>query len=224
MARSAEEIRAHLHLRVNAALRRPGKFGGEAALYVLLDALAYADGLDADWRRELADLRERWMFLPTGALGTAELVLPESPRPDDAMASVYAEFAHRVGWLDVDRRLTRAEHGALLTRLPEWCAADRTMSDAEGTFGPPSVVFGGGNPRRPMTLVYASRPDRPLVCMHHWNEIIGPELRTAYPEPVLRAAHVAGRPFDTAFLRTPEGRRRRPEEPDDADEPLDAVA
>ncbi|WP_144120084.1 hypothetical protein [Catellatospora sichuanensis] len=214
MTRSAEAIRQYLHGQVNQALRRPGMYGGEATLYVLLDALAYADGVDAELHREREDLRARWMSLPTGVLGAVEQVFPEHPRPDTAMTSVYAEFAHRVGWLDIDRLLSAAEHGELLARLPGWCTADRTMSDVTAAFGVPSVVFGGTNPHWPKTLIYAAGPGQPLVCLHLWNEITGPELQTAYPEPTLLAARIGGRPFDTAFILTPEGRHRRPGEPD----------
>ncbi|TMR10810.1 hypothetical protein ETD86_38000 [Nonomuraea turkmeniaca] len=46
--RSSAEIRAYLKTRLNQALRRPGMFGGEMALRLLLDHLAYAEHQDQE--------------------------------------------------------------------------------------------------------------------------------------------------------------------------------
>ncbi|MEU7826330.1 hypothetical protein [Catellatospora sp. NPDC049133] len=77
------------------------------------------------------------------------------------------------------------------------------------------MPYGRAGSPWPTTLVYAADPGRPLICLHTWNVIVGPGVQAAHPEPVLLAAHIGGRPFETAFLRTPEGLRLRPEEPDD---------
>ncbi|WP_174361945.1 hypothetical protein [Nocardia brevicatena] len=47
--RSATEIRDYLVGRLNSALRRPGMFGGEIALRLLLDHLVYAEHQDHAW-------------------------------------------------------------------------------------------------------------------------------------------------------------------------------
>lgn len=75
-----------------------------------------------------------------GVRGAISSVFPDVGRGDSAIASVYAEFAHRAGWLTLDRILTEAEHQELLLQVPGWCGVHRTMSDLTATFGPPPLV------------------------------------------------------------------------------------
>ncbi|WBB68117.1 hypothetical protein [Micromonospora sp. WMMD812] len=205
-ARTAAEIHAHLRQHVDHALRRPGMYGGEVALVPLFHLLAFAEGIDGDWEREREAWRRRDVLLPTGVSGAFGYVLPDGARDHCAVASVYAEFAHRVGWLPLDRRLARDEHDDLVSSVPTWVTEDRTSADVAARFGPPSALLGGSHPSFPETLLYASDADVPPTAFHLWNSPVD----TPFPQPVLLAARIGGVLFDRALHFTPEGRARRP--------------
>ncbi|MGY5061015.1 hypothetical protein ACWDFR_44425 [Streptomyces sp. 900105755] len=127
-----------------------------------------------------------------------------------AAASVYAEIAHRQGWLRLDRTLTSAEHDAIRRVSATWCRKDRLLSDIVTAFGPPSVLFGGNNPNYPKTLAYATdRPDDNLLCFHLWNSFVpspSPSSASVHAEPVLWAFRDGGTLlFTDGFIFTPEG-------------------
>ncbi|MDZ5442228.1 hypothetical protein U2F26_05695 [Micromonospora sp. 4G57] len=152
-------------------------------------------------------MTERRWFTPLGVRGAFRRLLPgEWLRHHDAVASVYAGFAHRIGWLHTERVLTPDKHAEMCAALPEWVADDRTVGDVLTRFGSPSVLLGGTNPRYPRTLLYAADPPRPLLCLHLWND---------YDQPVddglvLLLAREDASPFGESCWFTPEGRRRRP--------------
>src|SRR5262245_59159738 len=110
MTRTIDEVREYLRTQINHALRRLGMYGDELSLILLFDALAYTDGIEHDWKTERDTWRRRGLFVSTGVRGAMAAVLPGIGRSDCAIASVYAEFAHRAGWLDLDRTLTDTEH------------------------------------------------------------------------------------------------------------------
>lgn len=74
--RSSAEIRAHLKDHLNQALRRPGMFGGETALRLLFDHLAYAEHQETEWARALQSLKARGAFNGLGVTGALATVLP----------------------------------------------------------------------------------------------------------------------------------------------------
>ncbi|MEO3855002.1 hypothetical protein [Acrocarpospora sp. B8E8] len=63
--RSATEIRDYLIGQLNSALRRPGMFGGETALRLLLDHLVYAEHQDQAWEQERQAMASRGAFTST---------------------------------------------------------------------------------------------------------------------------------------------------------------
>ncbi|MFC6015497.1 hypothetical protein ACFP2T_04700 [Plantactinospora solaniradicis] len=207
LERDADDIRAYLRGRVNSAIRRLGVFGGEVSLVLLGEALAYACGQEQQWERQRAELKDRDAFYPTGVTGAAQDVLRRDDRPDDAVASVYAELAHRNGWLNLDRTLTVAKYDRLSEQIAAMCKRDWTLTELTLRLGAPSVLCGGGNPRYPSSLVYlAEDPERPAVCLHFWN---GADERTGqwpkFSEPILFAVrHGPGR-FRESFTFTPAG-------------------
>lgn len=214
--RSAAEIRAYLVGRLNAALPRPEMFGGEIALRTLLDHLAFVDDREQAWADENQALRASGAFQATGVIGGFALLLPDH-RDQKAAASVYAEFARRNGWLELDRALTPEEYQALLGEVPAWCAENKWFTDVVESFGPPSLLIGGTNPQFSKTLGYATeRPEDPMVFFHLWNGTRPgnpPGGAPMYGQPVVMAVRRADGgdgPFSGTFTFTPEGAHRRP--------------
>jgi len=211
MARTVADVRGYLLSELNSALRRTGMYGGEMALRLYFDAVAYADEREQDWRRETDLLHERGAFVSTGVSGAVERVLGE--RSEHVMASVYAELAHRYGWLTLDRPLEPAEYDRVRNAVVSWCESDRTMTETLAEFGPPSILLGGNNPRYSKTFGYGT-PHQPLVFFHLWN---GTESNAAstwppdHPEPLLQAARRPADSFVEEFVFTPRGARRRKE-------------
>ncbi|MBG6105717.1 hypothetical protein IW249_006131 [Micromonospora vinacea] len=163
--RHLREARQHHLAQVNGVLRRPGTYGrDEMAERLLLEAMAAVEGSLTRWQSEFDGLRERDAFAPTGVRGAYSYVLPvEALR--DATASVYAEIAHRLGWLELDRTLSEAEFEQLSAGIGDWVSQDRTLSAVIERFGPPSLWIGGPNAYYPKTLAYATaRPEDDLVC------------------------------------------------------------
>lgn len=205
-ARTVEQVREYLFTQINSALRRPGLFGGEIALRIYFDAMAFTDDREQVWSEEQDSLRARRAFLSTGVRGAFESLWGAGT--DDMAASVYAEFAHRHGWLRLDRILSRDGYDKLIGANKAWCERDRTLGQTLGMFGPPSVYCGGTNPYFPKTLVYATgHPQDSLLCFHFWNEFL--HLRTdqtaLYGEPMLLAVRGEGSDFADSFTLTPVG-------------------
>jgi hypothetical protein len=82
-------VRGYLLQQLNSALRRPGMYGGESAILLLLDAIAFTDGAERPLAGARAALKSRGAALPTGVTGAVGRVL--GYRAEDVMASVYAE-------------------------------------------------------------------------------------------------------------------------------------
>ena len=212
-SRTADDIRDYLLRQLNSALRRPEMFGAETALRLYFDALAFTDRGEQAWAEDLCALRSREAFTPAGVTGAVERVLGH--RAADVMASVYAEIARQRAWLTLDNGLPEADHGCIRSRLPGWCAQDRSHSEVIAEFGEPSMLIGGSNPRYPKTLVYATaRTDSPLIFFHLWNGRqpgAGTNWPPEHPEPVLLAARYGGARFIDGFLFTPTGSATRAE-------------
>ncbi|MEW2625896.1 hypothetical protein [Streptomyces sp. NPDC048106] len=205
--RTAQEVRDYLLTHLNDALRRPGMYGGEMALRLYLDAVAFMDASEQAWQQELKDLRTRRGFAPTGVSGAFQDLWGDTH--EGAVASVYAEIAHRQGWLRLDRTLTSAEHDEIRRVSETWCRKDRLLSDVVTAFGPPSVLFGSNNPNYPKTLAYATdRRDDTLLCFHLWNSFVPSPSSSSvsvHAEPVLWAFRDGGTLFTDGFTFTPEG-------------------
>jgi hypothetical protein len=218
---SLASVRDYLRGQFNAAVRKPGMYGGEIALELYLDALAVACGGQRAYDTNAA-LQRRGAFNSLGVGGAFRQFWPglESSHPaavnagvDGMAASVYAEIGRQRQWLDLDRALTGEDFADLISALPGWCRQDRTVSDVLAAFGPPSVS-GGSNTRYPTTLLYATaRPADPCISFHLWNSFAKDgRSATEYPEPMLLAARREGGPFAASFTLTPLGRDRTIEE------------
>ncbi|WP_204002176.1 DUF7710 domain-containing protein [Micromonospora lutea] len=209
------EARRHHLTQVNGVLRRPGMYGrDEVAERLLLEAMAAVDGSLTRWRAECEGLRDRDAFTATGVMGAYSTILP-ADAVRDAASSVYAEIAHRLGWLELDRALSEAEYQQLSANISSWVSQDRTLPEVIETFGSPSLWIGGTNPLYPKTLAYTTADhDHDLICFHLWNAFANAAaetgLRGVYPDPVVLAVrHLPGK-FPGAFSFTPKGLHRRP--------------
>ncbi|MGQ4385176.1 hypothetical protein [Streptomyces sp. SAS_270] len=207
--RTAQEVREYLLAQLNAAMRRPGMYGGETALRLYLDAVAFADAAEQVWQEELKDLQTRVVF-STGVRGAFQELWGDTH--EGSVASVYAEIAHRQGWLRLDRTLTSSEYDEIRHAGETWCREDRFLSDVVTAFGPPSVLFGGTNPNYPKTLAYTTgRRDDALLCFHLWNGFLpspSPSSSCVHAEPILWAFRAGGTLFMDGFTFTPEGTAR----------------
>ncbi|MGW1008306.1 hypothetical protein [Streptomyces sp. NPDC002520] len=153
-----QEVLDYLVTRLNDALRRPGMYGGELAIRLFLDAVAFADAAEQAWQKELEGLRTRRALSATGVAGAFVDLWGDAH--EGSVASVYAEIAHRQGWLRLDRTLTSAEHDVIRRVSATWCRKDRLLSDIVTAFGLPSVLFGGTTRTTPRRC-----PTRPTALM-----------------------------------------------------------
>jgi hypothetical protein len=218
MSPSGDEIRAYLRRMFNSALRKPDMYGGEMALRLYLDALAFGHG-QPDTSRDIDALRKAGAFSSTGVRGAFSALLPglASSHPaslanglDTMAASVYAEVGRRHGWTDLDRALTAPEHEAMRQAVPAWCMRDRSMSDLLAAFGSPSLLSGGSNPRYPKTLIYAQQaPEAPCLSFHVWISFEGMYPHTRYAEPMLLAVRRESVSFAGSFKFAPLGEQAR---------------
>ncbi|MET0423372.1 MAG: hypothetical protein ABW046_05830 [Actinoplanes sp.] len=178
-------------MRVNDVVRRPDVYSrDETAERLLLEAMAAVDDSLPRWEAELDRLRDQGAMAPTGVQGAYSYALP-ADMLRYATATVYAEVAHRCGWLQLDRVLSAAEYQHLAAVAGEWMAEDRTLSEVIETFGPPSMWT-------LWTPTYATAdPEDSLITFHPENTRPNPK--------VLAVRH---RPATYTF--TPEGLRRHP--------------
>lgn len=208
--RTVQEVFDHLVTHLNGALRRPGMYGGEVTIRLYLDAVAFTAAAEQAWQHELKLLQTRRASFSNGVCGAFQDLWGDAH--EGAVASVYAEIAHRQGWLQLDRTLTSAEHHEIRRASESWCREDRLLSDVVAAFGPPSVLFGGSNPRCPKTLAYATDlRDDTLLCFHLWNDFArtpGQSSGSVHTEPVLWAFRDGGTQFTDGFVFTPEGSAR----------------
>lgn len=222
---TAGEIREYLLTQFNQALRRLGMYGGEDALRLLTDALAFADARQPEWNATIAGLQAQGAATSARVRGAFQLLWDDQgPSPHDAVASVYAEVALPRGWVTLDRALDRQEYDDLDRASLPWAEQDRTLTEVLATYGPPSIWFGGTNPYYPKTLGYTTAPTAPasptgdgsphsLICFHLWNrpQPAAAPRRAVHDEPVLLAVRHPGpgRTFADRFAFTPAGARHR---------------
>lgn len=196
-----DTIREYHLDRLNQALRRPGMWGGELTIRLFMDTVAFVQGMHESWKADQDELRHRGALTATGVTGAFAAILP-GYRHDGAVASVYAEIAWRHRWLTVDRYLSDEDYRRLRASSDRWRDRDHRQDQIEAELGPPSVLFGGRNPRYAKTLAYVAR-DADLICLHFastydWNNP-GPEPES----PVLVAVRHGTATFADSFVFSP---------------------
>lgn len=214
---ASDEILAYLIDQLNLALRRPGMFGKESelALRMLMDHLVFAECEPEALVEQQRVWEERGAWSSTGVAGVFRDLIPERYY-EYGIASVYAEFAHRRGWLKPDRVLAPDEHAVLRSMVRQWAGEDRVWTEVVDEFGTPSMLFGSNNPYYGKTLSYlTANPEESMVSFHLWNGS-APGAEQSWPpphdEPLLLAVRFGTGPFRQTFTFTPEGRRRLPVE------------
>lgn len=141
--RPATKIRSRQRRLLNAALRRPGMYGGELAIMGMLSDLAWTDRQEHALARFGELLVARSMWTSTGVVGAFERLAPTIDA-QLAAASVFAEIARRLGWLEVDQTCDAATYWKIVNSAPGLVAdRDLTLEDIEAAFGPASVRIGG---------------------------------------------------------------------------------
>lgn len=213
---ASDEIRAYLVDQLNHALRRPGMYGRELALRMLMDHLLFVEREPGALAEQQRVWEERGAWSSTGVAGVFRGLIPGRYDGDEyGVASVYAEFAHRRGWLKPDRHLAPGEYASLVGAVRQWAAEDRVWTDIVDEFGAPSVLFGGNNPYYGKTLGYLTgNPEEPMVSFHLWNGSAPgdePSWPPEHEEPLLLVVRFGTGPFRQTCTFTPEGRRRLPE-------------
>lgn len=92
--RSADEIREHFKARIMAAVLRPGAWGGEIALRLFLDDLAWIDRRDTPRGQARDALAAMGAFSPTGVTGVFTHMFGGIPADHlSAVGMVYADLA-----------------------------------------------------------------------------------------------------------------------------------
>ncbi|MBP0460603.1 hypothetical protein [Streptomyces montanisoli] len=209
---TAADIHAHLVEELNLALRRPGVFGGEVALRMLLDHLLFVERQPEAFAQQCREWEGSGLWTAHGITGAFRDVIP-ARNYEYGLASVYAEFAQRRGWLKPDRVLPEGAYQDLKGRVRQWAEEDRTWADVTAEFGAASVLFGGTNPLYGKTLGYLSTdPKQPMVVFHLWNgsERTEESWPPEHEQPLLLAVRFGGGSFRRSLTFTPEGKRRRP--------------
>ncbi len=205
---ASDDMHSHLVGQLNSALRRPGMYGGELALRMLVDHLLFMEREPQAWDGYQRLLEERGAWSSTGVTGVFGQLLPGGHH-EYGMASVYAEFAHQRGWLGLDRVLGTRTYEELVGSARQWARTDRVWADVVAEFGSPSILCGGTNPLYGKALGYLTDdPRQPAVFFHLWNGTgpgTEPSWPPARPEPVLLAVRFGEDAFRATFTFSPEG-------------------
>lgn len=212
--RTAKEVHQYLVDELNSVLRRSTMFGGELALWMVCRHVLYVEGHDhSAWEQEQRGWEVRGASSTTGVAGAMRRHLPAG-LAESAMVSIYAETAHRRGWLTSDHPPRGSEYQAVRTGYHAWASQDRTYDDVLEAFGPPSILLGRKNPRYSKTLGYVpASHTEPIIWFHLWNGTdldAEPTWPPSHDQPLLLAAREGEGPLARALIFTPEGERRRP--------------
>ncbi len=210
-ARTVGEVRERFIERLNAALLRPGMYGGELTAQTVLEDLSWLDGQD-DLRPHIPEtLRAAGAWSALGVRGVFMQMFGGDAVQHAAAASlVYADIAHARGYLRPQRVLTGQEYSWLRGRAREWTAsADRTLPDLVDAFGLPSLWRPKYNRLYPVSVGYVSaHGGDPLVAFDFWQDTDGtkPPWRPRLgPEPMLRNVRWRTDIFADGFTFSPIG-------------------
>ncbi|MFJ9622999.1 hypothetical protein [Streptomyces sp. NPDC101181] len=142
---SAQDMRNFLVDQLNSVLRRPGTYGDvEVCAWMTIDHLLFLEQRPDATGEQKHAWGEAGLWPADGVRGAISRLLP--PDHQLSVASVYAEFARRQGWLKADRVVDAGTYASMRITAGAWAQHDREWVDVTTAFGPPSVLFGGTNP------------------------------------------------------------------------------
>ncbi|MFD6245602.1 hypothetical protein ACFWGG_10525, partial [Streptomyces roseolus] len=95
---------------------------------MLMDHLLFVECRPEAWAEQQRIWEDRGAWSGTGVAGAFRGLIPDRCY-ECGVASVYAEFAHRCGWLKPDRVLDRDEYAALQRMARQWAREDRVWTD-----------------------------------------------------------------------------------------------
>ena len=177
--RSAEEIREHVIVHLNSAMRRPDAYGGWAVVWSYEQTLTFID--KPDRRIELVDGNAR---NPMGFV---------DKRVSDPENSFYCALRiphyHERDWFRPDAVLDPAVHKAFLDGLDLWLVDPRTRTEVLEVLGPPSWKHGD-------VIVYVTA------------DPADPTLVLAFHEDTVAVAWTSERRFPAGLRLTPAGKER----------------
>ena len=165
--RTPEQLKSRWSTEAEQQFARPEMFARsgpemESVAGGRLRDLCYLDDRDIEYEQVRKALRGFGKF---GVHGPFEATFGEKYHCTVEVASVYAEFYHRVGYLELERVLGPTEW-APMTGLRDWVAnRDLRRSEIEATFGEPSLRVS------PRVLCYAPSDGGPWVFFDCLQEV-----------------------------------------------------
>jgi hypothetical protein len=172
--RSVDEIWARSQSRLNAALRRPGMYGGQVVLVEMLLDLAWADRKEEELVRWGARLVERSMWTSTGVVGAFERLVP-GLNAENGATSVFADIALSLHWLELDGDLAAPDYWRMRNDSERLIAGtDIAVEGIVELYGEPVISIGGSRGRalgyvdssgnHPIIWFYESNADDSIAC------------------------------------------------------------
>lgn len=156
--RTAEAMREHMRETLKQMCQRPGMWGEGWGLETMflhqLYELCWLDEREGEFKQVKDDLIDRGVFTCRGVNGSLNNALPGIDFLVDEIASIYGEQAYRLGYLTVNRILTKAEWERLCVWFKEPLTEDLRVSAIREQFGEPSWstyhvdCYAGPDPRK----------------------------------------------------------------------------
>jgi hypothetical protein len=146
--RTIDEFRKHKLKFLKDAIRRPGLFGDPDVWcdYLLRD-LCYIDQHEVKLKLEWNKLKMQKRFGCLGLSTPFQQLLGGrdfgNSAFNDEVASIYAEMAYHLGYLNVERTLSDTEYTVLSGQLQQFKKGKWRQSDILARYGKPSLIIGG---------------------------------------------------------------------------------
>jgi len=209
--RSIEEVRTYFLNLFDHAAKRSSMYGGELFLHNCLNHLAFVDQTESILQREMQRLKDWGAYNACGATGAFKCATGIS-QPEMEVASLYAELAFRMGYLQLDRYLSPKEFQMCRQRIDrKFSERDWAVDEIKMEFGKPSWAT-GTNPYYPCVLAYASAEvSDGWVFFDFWNEFASTKSSHVIgkygPAPMLRYIRRPAVSFRKSFIRTAFAKR-----------------
>ncbi len=208
--RRMEDFRNRLLQRLHGALMRPGMYGDQDGVQLvllnLLGDLVYIDERESELELAYSHLEARGMWSATRLIGPFCRRFSRVDSFEDEIASVFAEIAHGLGFLQLDRTLTKSEWNDIRRGARQICRErDWHLSQIKERFGSPSLVIGGSWHQ---VHCYASTTDDGWVFFDYANEWLNTKpARLRFEDCILRSVRLPTPQFGRGVVYTQYGRQ-----------------